>query len=98
MIRLVSLSSAWILRFDLVSLSRAILVCSDSSALRMAPSGRGMADTVLIDSGHYRRNWGKPGWLTNYPGLSREAAEYIFGCGAINIGQDAPSIDCAHVG
>ena len=32
-------------------------------------------DTVLIDSGHYRRNWGKPGWLTDYPGLSREAAD-----------------------
>ena len=52
-------------------------------------------DTVLIDSGHYVRNWGKPGWLTDYSGLSREAAEQIFGRGAINIGQDAPSIDCA---
>lgn len=52
-------------------------------------------DTVLIDSGHYVRNWGKSGWLTDYSGLSREAAEYIFRRGAINIGQDAPSIDCA---
>ena len=41
------------------------------------------------------RNWGKPSWLTDYSGLSREAAEHIFGRGAINIGQDAPSIDCA---
>jgi kynurenine formamidase len=52
-------------------------------------------DTVLIDSGHYVRTWGTPGWLTDYPGLSREAAEYIYGRGAVNIGQDAPSIDCA---
>ena len=52
-------------------------------------------DTVLLYSGHYVRTWGTPAWLTDYPGLSREAAEYIYGQGAINIGQDAPSHDCA---
>ncbi len=51
-------------------------------------------DTVLINSGHYERRWGTPAWLTDYPGLTREAAEFIFGKGAVNIGQDAPSIDC----
>ena len=51
-------------------------------------------DTVLLNSGHYERSWGGPEWLTDYPGLTREAAEYIFECGAVNIGQDAPSIDC----
>jgi kynurenine formamidase len=52
-------------------------------------------DTVLLYSGHYGRFWGKPEWLTHYSGLSREAAEYIYGAGAVNIGQDAPSHDCA---
>ena len=51
-------------------------------------------DTVLINSGHYERCWGKPSWLTEYPGLTREAATHIFASGALNIGQDAPSIDC----
>ena len=52
-------------------------------------------DTVLLYSGHYVRTWGTAGWLTDYPGLSREAAEWIYDHGAINIGQDAPSHDCA---
>jgi kynurenine formamidase len=52
-------------------------------------------DTVLMYSGHYVRNWETPAWLTDYSGLSREAAEYIYGQGAVNIGQDAPSHDCA---
>lgn len=51
-------------------------------------------DTVLLYSGHYVRTYGTPAWLTDYPGLSREAAEFIYGAGAINIGQDAPSHDC----
>jgi kynurenine formamidase len=52
-------------------------------------------DTVLLYSGHYNRTWGTPAWLTEYSGLSREAAEFIYGQGAINIGQDAPSHDCS---
>jgi len=51
-------------------------------------------DTVLLYSGHYGRTWGTPAWLTDYPGLSAEAAAFIYEK-AINIGQDAPSIDCA---
>jgi kynurenine formamidase len=39
------------------------------------------------------RTWGTAGWLTDYSGLGREAAEFIYGAGAINIGQDAPSHD-----
>ncbi|MBU0703108.1 MAG: cyclase family protein, partial [Chloroflexi bacterium] len=50
-------------------------------------------DTVLMYSGHYARAWGTDAWLTDYSGLGREAAEYIYGAGAINIGQDAPSHD-----
>jgi kynurenine formamidase len=50
-------------------------------------------DTVLMYSGHYVRTWGTDAWLTGYSGLGREAAEFIYGAGAINIGQDAPSHD-----
>jgi kynurenine formamidase len=52
-------------------------------------------DTVLLYSGNYVRNWGTDAYLSEYPGLGREAAEYIYGAGAINIGQDAPSHDRA---
>jgi kynurenine formamidase len=52
-------------------------------------------DTVLLYSGHYGRTWGTPAWLTEYSGLSREAAEFIYGQGVVNIGQDAPSHDCS---
>lgn len=52
-------------------------------------------DTVLLYSGHYARTYGTDAYLTDYPGLSREAAEYVYGAGAINIGADAPSHDCA---
>jgi kynurenine formamidase len=52
-------------------------------------------DTVLLYTGNYVRNWGTDAWLTDYPGLSRESAEMIYGAGAINIGQDAPSHDRA---
>ena len=65
------------------------------SALRKDGLDIRPGDTVLINSGHYERCWGWPSWLTDYPGLTREAAEYIFARGALNIGQDAPSIDCA---
>lgn len=52
-------------------------------------------DTVLLYSGHYERAFGTPAWLTDYSGLSRESAEWIYDQGVINIGQDAPSHDCA---
>ena len=52
-------------------------------------------DTVLLYSGHYARTYPTPAYLTDYPGLSREAAEWIYGKGVKNIGQDAPSHDSA---
>ena len=50
-------------------------------------------DTVLLYSGHYGRTFPTPAYLTDYSGLGRESAEYLYGAGAINIGQDAPSHD-----
>jgi kynurenine formamidase len=52
-------------------------------------------DTVLIHSGHYSRTRDTDAYATEYSGLSREAAELIYGRGAVNIGAEAPSIDVA---
>ena len=52
-------------------------------------------DTVLLFSGHYVRTGGTSAYIEGFSGLSREAAEWIFDQGAINIGQDAPSHDCS---
>ncbi|MBU7017035.1 MAG: cyclase family protein [Theionarchaea archaeon] len=37
--------------------------------------------------------WGTPQYLSEYPGLNREAAEFLADSGCINIGCDAVSID-----
>ena len=50
-------------------------------------------DTVLFYTGHYDRFYGKPEYMTDYPGLNREATEYIIGQGAVNFGVDSPSPD-----
>ncbi len=50
-------------------------------------------DTLLLYSGHYERTYCTPAYLSAYSGLGREAAEYIYGAGVLNIGQDAPSHD-----
>ena len=39
------------------------------------------------------RSWGEPHYLTHYPGLSREATEFLADCNCVNIGCDAVSID-----
>ena len=53
-------------------------------------------DTVLLWTGHYDRNYGKNDnieWLYEYPGLDREATEWLHDRGCVNVGVDAPSID-----
>lgn len=52
-------------------------------------------DTVLMHSGHFLRTRDTPAYATEYSGLSRAAAEFIYGAGAISIGAEAPSIDVA---
>ncbi|NJN15958.1 MAG: cyclase family protein [Oscillochloris sp.] len=52
-------------------------------------------DTVLMHSGHYARTRDSDAYATEYSGLDREAAELIYGRGAVNIGAEAPSIDVA---
>ncbi len=51
------------------------------------------ADTVLFYTAHYDRYYGQPIYMTDYPGLNREATEYIIDRGAVNFGVDSPSPD-----
>jgi kynurenine formamidase len=49
---------------------------------------------VLYHTGWYRRyRTDRFGYLRDYPGLDREAAEYLSDQGAVVLGADAPSID-----
>jgi kynurenine formamidase len=50
-------------------------------------------DTVLFYTGHYDQFYGKPEYMTDYPGLDREATEFIIDQGCINFGVDSPSPD-----
>lgn len=50
-------------------------------------------DTVLLYTAHYDRYYGKPEYMTEYPGLDREGTEYIIDQGCINFGVDSPSPD-----
>ena len=52
--------------------------------------------TFLFTGGHYKRTFPDDGYVSEYPGLGREAADFLYReCGVVNIGQDAPSIDAA---
>lgn len=52
---------------------------------------------VLYHTGWYKRfRADKFGYLKDYPGLDREAMEYLNDLGAISVGADAPSIDSWH--
>jgi kynurenine formamidase len=50
-------------------------------------------DTILFYTAHYDRYYGQPIYMTDYPGLNREATEYIIDRGAVNFGVDSPSPD-----
>lgn len=50
-------------------------------------------DTILFHTGHYDRWYGKPEYMTEYPGLDRAATEYIIDRGCVNFGVDLPSPD-----
>ncbi|MGD0218491.1 MAG: cyclase family protein [Desulfobaccales bacterium] len=50
-------------------------------------------DTVLFYTAHYDRYYGQPIYMTDYPGLNREATEYVIDQGAVNFGVDSPSPD-----
>lgn len=50
-------------------------------------------DTVLFYTAHYDQFYGEPEYMTDYPGLDREATEFIIDQGCINFGVDSPSPD-----
>jgi kynurenine formamidase len=50
-------------------------------------------DTVLFYTAHYDRYYGQDIYMTDYPGLDREATEFIIDQGCINFGVDSPSPD-----
>jgi kynurenine formamidase len=50
-------------------------------------------DTLLFHTAHYARYYGKPEYMTEYPGLTREGTEYIIDQGCVNFGVDSPSPD-----
>ncbi len=50
-------------------------------------------DTILFYTAHYDRYYGKPEYMTDYPGLDREATEFIIDQGCINFGVDSSSPD-----
>jgi len=50
-------------------------------------------DTVLFYTGQYDNYYGKPEYTTDYPGLNREATDFIIDQGCVNFGVDSPSPD-----
>ena len=51
-------------------------------------------DIVLLYTGHYDRTYPDYAkWLFNYPGLDREATEWLCDLGVVNLGIDQPSVD-----
>ncbi len=50
-------------------------------------------DTVLFYTAHYDQFYGTPEYMTDYPGLDREATEFILDKGCINFGVDSSSPD-----
>lgn len=76
-----------------VSPDGAIEVHDLELALRRYGASTRPPERVLLCTGHHRRAYGAPEYLTRYAGLTREAAEWLADRGVINIGIDAPSID-----
>jgi kynurenine formamidase len=67
------------------------LLQGELSRCDLTPPGNG---TFLFTGGHYRRTFPREEYITDYPGLSREAGDFLYReCGVINVGQDAPSIE-----
>jgi kynurenine formamidase len=50
-------------------------------------------DTVLFYTAHYDRYYGQPEYMSEFPGLDKEATEFIIDQGAVNFGVDSPSPD-----
>ena len=54
-------------------------------------------DTILFYTAQYDRYYGKPEYMTDYPGLNREATEFIIDQGCRNFGVDSASRICGTI-
>ena len=72
-----------------------IRVSDLENALRASGLQIKKGDIVLVYTGHYNRTHGKPGYLTEYPGLDYDATKWLADQGVVNIGIDSPSPDNA---
>lgn len=50
-------------------------------------------DALLVRTGHYDRTYPSPEYSENYPGLNREATQWLIDQGVVNFGVDQPSPD-----
>jgi len=48
-------------------------------------------DTVLLHMDHYRRTWGTEGYITDFPGLTKESATWLGAKGIMAFGVEAVS-------
>lgn len=66
---------------------RMLRVAESLCAVR-SPKG---AAALLVTG--FARRWGRPEYLTSYPGLSKEGAEYLLRRGYRAVGADSPNLD-----
>lgn len=68
---------------------------ADKIKAELAKQGQAIqpGDALLFHTAHYERYYGQPEYMTDYPGLTREATEYIIDQGVVNFGVDSPSPD-----
>lgn len=80
---------------DVSDIERKTQFGADKIKAELAKNGLDIrpGDTVLFYTAHYDRFYGQPEYMTDYPGLDREATEYIIDQGAVNFGVDSPSPD-----
>ena len=50
-------------------------------------------DTILFHTAQFARYYGKPEYMTDYPGLDKEGTEFIIDKGCVNFGVDSASPD-----
>ena len=78
-------------------LGTALMVdCTDPAigAEHLAPYGEALAghDCAILNTGWYRQ-WGQPGYFSEHPVLTQDAAQFLVDVGIGLVGVDFPSVD-----
>tara|TARA_B100000315_G_C14408798_1_gene509996 strand:+ start:211 stop:903 length:693 start_codon:yes stop_codon:yes gene_type:complete len=68
-----------------------ITIANLEAACRAADVDIQEGDTVFLYTGHHERTFGTPAYLTDFPGLTRESAEWIGRKGIVSFGVEAVS-------